>query len=209
MVKPLIEKSAMQGVTDYAVDCATALSKYGVDDGAFESDTVSMDRLQKLMRSGSLGRSRSLHEVEEDDVERRFSDARFVDDKPAGSVSFTALNSTIRSRSGTMTFARDERDVGGAVRDDNFVLKIILGILFLLFISNIFLYMQLWKLEKTANEYDNFYLSSSELTTSPEKLSLTAQSIEKWKQVLAKAVKLISLMERNLEDINGNFKDEL
>jgi hypothetical protein len=92
-------------------------------------------------------------------------------------------------------------------KEDTLLLKVIIAILIILFISNIYLYTQLWKLESAAQEYDNLF-SIGELSESGASSAPDPQSIEKWKTVLAKAVKLIKVMEQNLLDLGNNFKDE-
>lgn len=187
LVKPLIEKNAMQGVTDYVRDCVAALHKYGHDDDAYEHEQVSVDRLKLLLRTDSLGRSRSL-------------DIQLEEDIPLRDRSNTAASAP-RSRTSTLSRVHEPKLV--ATRDqDNYMLKIILVILFLLFVSNIFLYMQLWKLEHAANEFDTLYGSAGSN-------DVTANTIAKWKLVLSKAMKLINLMERNLQDMKVGVHDEL
>ena len=205
LMKPIIEKNAYQGITDFSVDIISALNKY-CNDGPKEivneiTEFAAAVELEDMMsptgnKSDSLNSRTSLR--------RRLGSGITVEDMTGDRNLWTPIdvaNSLKRSRSESL-----KKEIAYASQDDFFTLRIILGILLVLFVSNLWLYFQLWKLESAADSYENLIRSSLESGAGRLTQSPSQESIEGLKKVLVRAIEMVQVLEKNLSELNHDLQ---
>jgi hypothetical protein len=212
LMKPIIEKNAYQGITDFIADVVSALNKY-CNDGPKEivneiSEFAAAVDLEEMLapnasKTNSLDSRTSLR--------RRLGTGVTVEDtlanersmwNPIDDARINQLNSLKRSRSESL-----KKDTTNVPQEGCITLKLILGVLVVLFISNLWLYFQLWKLESAADSYETLIRSSLDSNAGRGTSSPSQESVDALKSVLLKAIEMVKVLENNLEDLNSELRN--
>ena len=212
VMRPIVEKNAQQGIADFINDLVSCLNKY-CNDGPKEivneitefAAAVDLEMMvPSASRSGSLDSRKSLR--------RRLGSGVTVEDtlaaernmwSPMDEVRMNQLNSLKKSRSESL------KNTGYVPQEGFVTLKIILGVLVALFISNMWLYFQLWKLESAADSYETLIRSSLESSAGRGTLSPSQDSVDALRIVLSRAIEMVKSLEQNLQDLNNDLKNKL
>ena len=203
-MKPLIEKNSIQGITDFVRDLVSALHTYCNDAPISISSRQSRGDEDSTLRrpsrkTDSLNSRKSLRMVplDEDELSAVTNDT----DTAAGSV---GINGLIRSGKSSRAASLPRNACSMRADLDRFMLKVIIFILFVLFISNIFLYIQLWKLQAAVKESDGSGFESTIVEPGAGTRNMSPYALTKWKTVLTRALGLVQSMEKELNPLAGD-----
>ncbi|XP_021003694.1 protein Aster-B [Parasteatoda tepidariorum] len=184
LVKSLIEKSAMQGLADFATDLASALRK--------ESEISSQQPLTKKTRRRKRIKLEPLKCETLKDAPRILQ--RQATMKNIGTsvpvVDFSCLSTT-----------------------PDIVIRVILITLVILLFLNMLLFYKLWSLEDQSSKQVPFmeYSDSQSLTKEDyinllqKQDSLHRAETERWREALTEVIKLIHLIEKSLSELKSSI----
>lgn len=211
VMRPLIEKNADEGIAEHVNHIMNCLNKYCNECPSIINEIVEVasERRPSTKKSDSLN-SRTSHRLRlEDSLERNIC---------WNSPEVTATAATVLARSSSrsssirdiITSPSNHGTLNGAASligdsSDTFVLKVIIAVLIVLFASNVFLYIQLWRLENAAEEYEVLLKSASSHSFNLPSPS----SISKLRLVLSKAIEVVQIIENHLGGLNSDLDNIL
>lgn len=185
LMKPIIEKSSIQGVTDYCNDLFNELPLW-IEMGRnlatvdplteLRINAKNIDYMDSVSSISSINDPLALNGI---DLSERHKIRSSVDLK---NISNGMLSKMFHLQS-----------------NDAFLLKLILLILLLIFILNIMVFIRLWQIESKLHDFDALSFANSQI---PE-------NTMKWKEFIDNAIKNVRIMETNLLQLKQNIKDEL
>ncbi|RWS24888.1 GRAM domain-containing protein 1B-like protein [Leptotrombidium deliense] len=186
LMKPFIEKSAIQGMTDYCRHFVKTLHKWSENKANYET-VSSSDKSSNDLHVPNLNPS---------PVVRRKTPS-FEEQ----------VNETIVNTAGSVSTIRPNAVPEVQIYDkigDTFLLRIVLVVLLILLVCNVLLYIRLLQLESAAKDFDSIVLKASESSSDfpPEVL------IAKLRNTILSAINLIRNMENNLLDLEDKFTND-
>ena len=156
LVKPLIEKNAVQGISDFIRDLIAGLDKYCNEGPALSSEIVEVveelgteRRRPSGCKTDSLNSGASLRRRLEEVAAERGSCWSTADVAPV------SLSSTLKSLRGNSLRDPQTRDAEPSATH----VRIVLLVVGFLFLFNLLLFYQLWKLEAAVDDYEASYES--------------------------------------------------
>lgn len=197
LIKSMLEKNAIQGIADYVHDIVVALHKYCHDSPIADiAETINSRQSTITRQTDSLNSRKSLR-LPRDEFELR----AMIESEGAAVLGLrTSPIFVPNSRTASLT-----RDQAPRVKENHgSLLKFIIIILLVLFLLNVYLFVQLCRMEASLDTYDKVLESA----TKSEVGRANPDFIKKWKKVLVKAVDLVRIMETNLATFNEQLKDE-
>lgn len=213
VVKSLIEKSAYEGVSGQVGHLIDCLDKYCNDCPSIISEIVEVtsERRPSTKKSDSLN-SRTSHRLRlEDSLDRNV--CWNTSDLATSSSTSAAVLARSSSRSSSIREIISPSSNHGSLdstvmveeKKDTILLKVIVVVLIVLFASNLFLYIQLWRLEKAAEEYEEILKS-----VSMQNINLPSpSSVGKLRLVLSKAIEVVQVIENHLGGLSGDLEQIL
>ena len=210
VVKSLIEKSAYEGVSGHVGHLIDCLDKYCHECPSIISEIVEVtERRPSTKKSDSLN-SRTSHRLRlEDSLDRNVC---WNKSDPTSSTSAAVLarsssrSSSIREIiSSSSNHGPLDPTVMVEEKKDTILLKVIVVVLIVLFASNLFLYIQLWRLENAAEEYEEILKS-----VSMQNINLPSpSSVGKLRLVLSKAIEVVQVIENHLGGLSSDLEQIL
>lgn len=188
LVKSLIEKSAMQGLADFATDLETALNK---EAECSSQPSIKKPRRRKRLKIGECGKSENLK-----DVPRTLQKHNTIH----------KIGQTISSL-----------DLGMLGSTPDLVVRVILVTLVVLLFLNMLLFYKLWSLEDQSMKqmpvplWDPPIESHSALTKEDilqllqKQDALHRAETERWRDALSEVIKLIHLVENSLSELKSSI----
>ena len=202
LVKSMLEKNAIQGIADYVHDIVAALHKYCHDSPIADIAETLGSRQSTITRQTDSLNSRKSLRLPRDEFELR----AMIESEGAVLERLRTSSILPHSRTGSLTRTR----TGSLTRDQapevvNWkLLKLVFAILLILFMFNVYLFIQLWKMESSLTTYDSVFDSAAQSDLG----RANPEVIKKWKKVLVKAVELVKIMETNLARFNEQLNEE-
>jgi hypothetical protein len=184
-MKPIIEKSSIQGITDFCNDLSNELPNW-----------IEMER--------NLGTVDSLTELKINAKNIEYMDS--VSSISSINDPLAQIGIDISERHKIRSSVDLKIITNGMLSNifhfqltDAFLLKLILLILLLIFILNIMVFIRLWQIESKLQDFNALSFANSQI---PE-------NTMKWKEFIDNAIKNVRAMETNLLQLKQNIKDEL
>ncbi len=185
LMKPIIEKSSIQGITDFCNDLSNELPNW-----------IEMER--------NLGTVDSLTELKINAKNIEYMDS--VSSISSINDPLAQIGIDISERHKIRSSVDLKIITNGMLSNifrfqltDAFLLKLILLILLLIFILNIMVFIRLWQIESKLQDFNALSFANSQI---PE-------NTMKWKEFIDNAIKNVRAMETNLLQLKQNIKDEL
>lgn len=193
LIKSMLEKNAIQGIADYVHDIVIALHKYCHDSPIADIAETLGSRQSTITRQTDSLNSRKSLRLPRDELELMVMEGAVL--------GLRAMPGLPHSRTGSLT-----RDQPTKIHVDHHstLLKFIMVVLLVLFLLNIFLFVQLWKMESSLETFDNAFDSAAQSGVG----RANPEVVKKWRKVLVKAVELVRIMETNLARFNEQLNDE-
>lgn len=204
-MKPIIEKNAVQGISDFIKDLVIALNKYCNEGPPIISEIV--DVVEELeterrrpsnsnnnnQKTDSLKSGASLRRRLEEAAAERAS----VCWPPGDAVPLTSALNSLRRNSIREPDVRDHHPFAVHVRA-------VLVIVCALVIFNLLLFYQLWKLEAAVDEYEAV-IHAIAMRNAGHSVVPNAQTITSLRKVLTKAVAMANTIEKNLNELSHDL----
>lgn len=200
LVRPLIEKNAVQGISDFIRDLIAALDKYCNEGPALISEIVEVveeletERRRPSNKTDSLNSGASLRRRLEEVAAERGSCWSAADIAPA------SLSSTLKSLRRNSLRDAETRDTQPSATH----VRIVLLVVGALFLFNVLLFIQLWKLENAVDDYETV-MKAIALKNAGHSVVPNAQTITSLRKVLTKAVEMANTIEKNLQELNQDL----
>lgn len=194
LARGLVEKSAFGGVTDFINDLIAALNKYCNEGPSIISDITGAVELENIRRPSLTSKTDSLRSRES---LRKILE---VVNRPQLPESTARRLSQSRSRTSSLQALLN-------APEEYISIRVIIGIVVFLFLIIIFLYVQVWNLEKAADAYERLLKSS--LASNAGHLTHPShyQSVQGLRKILAKAIEMAQMIERNLQDLESDLEE--
>jgi hypothetical protein len=207
LVKPIIEKNAVQGISDFIKDLVIALNKYCNEGPPIISEIVDVVEELELETERRRPSNTNNHNQKTDSLKSGASLRRRLEEvaaerasacwSPGDTVPLTATLNSLRRNSVRESDARDHQSFAVHVR-------VVLVIVCALVLFNLLLFYQLWKLESAVDEYEAV-IQAIAMRNAGHSVVPNAQTITSLRKVLTKAVAMANTIEKNLNELSSDL----